>query len=155
MAGGGPIRPPCWPQCALNRLDLVGETLRHALEALAIAAPAWLRAQAPPEWYDRYGARLETGRRALTAAQRDALAASIGADGLSCSAVGDPAAPPWRRERPAVQTLRQVWLQNYHAPADPRAGPRPHEARDQPPKARAIESPYDPDARFHTKRETS
>src|SRR4051794_40826125 len=141
---------------ALNRLDLVGETLRHALEALAVAAPAWLRAQAPPEWYDRYGARVETGRRALTAAQRDALAASIGADGLRLlRAIGAPAAPAWLRELPAVQTLRQVWLQNDHAPDDPRAGPRPREARDQPPKTRALESPYDPDARFHTKREVS
>src|SRR3954471_22567794 len=94
---------------ALNRLDLVGETLRHALEALAVAGPAWLRAQAPPEWYDRYGARLETGRRTLTAAQRDALAASIGADGLRLlRAVGDPAAPAWLRELPAVETLRHA-----------------------------------------------
>ena len=141
---------------ALNRLDLVGETLRHALESLAVAAPAWLRAQAPAEWYDRYGARLETGRRTLSAAQRDTLATTIGADGLRLlRAVGDPTAPAWLRELPAVETLRQVWLQNYHAPEDLRAGPRPREARDQPPKTRAIASPYDPDARFHTKRETS
>jgi len=141
---------------ALNRLDLVGETLRHALESLAVAAPAWLRAQAPAEWYDRYGTRRETGRRTLTAAQRDALAASIGADGLRrLRGVYDPAAPSWLRELPAIETLRQVWLQNDHAPEDPRAGPRPREARDQPPKARALEPPYDPDARFHTKRETS
>src|SRR5215213_4592389 len=102
---------------ALNRLDLVGETLRHALEALAVAAPAWLRGQAPAEWYDRYGARIKTGRRALSQAERDALAASIGADGLRLlRAVGDPAAPAWLRELPAVETLRRVWLQNYHAP---------------------------------------
>jgi transposase len=141
---------------ALNRLDLVGETLRHALEALAVAAPAWLRAQAPAAWYDRYGARIETGRRALSQAERDALAATIGADGLRLlRAVGDPAAPAWLRELPAVQTLRQVWVQNYHAHDDPRAGPRLREARDQPPKALALQSPYDLDARFHTKRETS
>ena len=141
---------------ALNRLDLVGETLRHALEALAVAAPAWLRAQAPAAWYDRYGARIETGRRALSQAERDALAATIGADGLRLlRAVGDPAAPAWLREVPAVQTLRQVWLQNYHAHDEPRAGPRLREAPDQPPKTLALQSPYDLDARFHTKRETS
>ena len=141
---------------ALNRLDLVGETLRHALEALAVAAPAWLRTQAPPDWYDRYGTRIETGRRTRTAAERDALAATIGADGLRLlGAIADPAAPGWLRELPAVETLRQVWLQNYHAPEDPRAGPRLREARDQPPKTLALQSPYDLDARFHTKRETS
>src|ERR687885_2090563 len=32
---------------ALNRLELVGETMRHALNSLALVAPDWLRAQAP------------------------------------------------------------------------------------------------------------
>ncbi len=141
---------------ALNRLDLVGETVRHALEALAVAAPEWLRTQAAPDWYDRYGARIETGRRTRSQAERDALAATIGADGLRLlRAIADPAAPAWLREVPAVQTLRQVWLQHYHAPDDARAGPRLREARDQPPKTLALQSPYDLDARFHTKRETS
>ncbi len=141
---------------ALNRLDLVGETLRQALEALAVVAPEWLRAQAPADWYDRYGARIETARRSLSQAERDALAATTGADGLRLlRAVADPATPGWLREVPAVQVLRQVWLQNYHALEDPRAGPRLREARDQPPKTLALQSPYDLDARFHTKRETS
>ena len=131
---------------ALNRLDLVGETLRHALEALATVAPAWLRAQAPPAWYDRYGARIETTRRPLTAAERDALAATIGADGLRLlRAVGDPAAPAWLREIPAVETLRQaLGLQHDHAPEDPRAGPRPRAARDLPPRRRAHRVPVRP-----------
>ena len=34
----------------LNRLELVGETTLHALNALAEAAPEWLRRTAPPEW---------------------------------------------------------------------------------------------------------
>jgi transposase len=54
-----------------------------------------------------------------------------------------------------VQTLRQVWLQHYHAQEDPRAGPRLRAAHDLPPNRLTIESPYDPDARFHTKRQTS
>jgi transposase len=32
----------------LNRLELVGETLRAALNTLATVAPGWLRGQAPP-----------------------------------------------------------------------------------------------------------
>jgi hypothetical protein len=35
----------------LNRLETVGETLRHALNVLAEVAPDWLVMQAPPEWY--------------------------------------------------------------------------------------------------------
>jgi transposase len=33
----------------LNRLELVGETVRHALNSLAVVAPDWLRAWVPPE----------------------------------------------------------------------------------------------------------
>src|SRR5688572_12578576 len=38
----------------LNRLERVTETLRAALNAVAAVAPEWLRALAPPEWYERY-----------------------------------------------------------------------------------------------------
>jgi transposase len=37
----------------LNRLERVGETLRAALNALAVVAPEWLQAWAPAEWYAR------------------------------------------------------------------------------------------------------
>jgi hypothetical protein len=45
----------------LNRLELVTETLRAALEALAAAAPAWLQAVVPDQWYERYGSAPGTG----------------------------------------------------------------------------------------------
>ncbi len=38
----------------LNRLELVGETMRRALNELALAAPDWLRATIPAEWFPRY-----------------------------------------------------------------------------------------------------
>ncbi len=37
----------------LNRRERVAETLRAALNNLAVMAPAWLQTLAPPEWYDR------------------------------------------------------------------------------------------------------
>src|SRR5919199_1305685 len=43
----------------LNRLELVGETLRATLNELAVFAPEWLQAWAPAEWYARYGERVE------------------------------------------------------------------------------------------------
>jgi len=58
----------------LNRLELVGETLRHALNSLAVVAPDWLRAQAPPAWFERYAHRMENYRLPKTAAAREALA---------------------------------------------------------------------------------
>src|SRR5919199_2966557 len=38
----------------LNRIELLAETLRAALNAVAAAAPGWLRAPAPPDWHERY-----------------------------------------------------------------------------------------------------
>src|SRR5262245_62679393 len=38
----------------LNRLELVAETLRAALNAVATVAPAWLQAVTPLAWYERY-----------------------------------------------------------------------------------------------------
>ena len=46
----------------MNRLELVAETLRAALNALATVAPAWLQELAPLAWYERYGKRIEDTR---------------------------------------------------------------------------------------------
>src|ERR1700730_4691893 len=40
---------------ALNRLVCVGETLRAALNSLAIAAPEWTMEHSDPAWVHRYG----------------------------------------------------------------------------------------------------
>jgi transposase len=140
---------------ALNRVECVGETLRRALDALAAVAPDWLRAQVTPEWYERYGARIDTTHRPLSQADFEALAATIGADGRQLlSAVYSPTAPGWLRAIPAVQTLRQMWVQQYHAP-DARGVVRLRAPQDRPPAALLLQSPDDLDARFGTKRETS
>jgi transposase len=135
---------------ALNRLERVGETLRHALNSLAVIAPDWLRTWVPPEWFDRYGPRMDTYRLPKTAAARAELATSIGADGRRLLQAVD-AAPdlPWLREVPAVQTLRQVWAEHYTDPPGPL---RWREAPEMPPPADLITSPYDVEARYCTKR---
>jgi transposase len=38
----------------LNRLELVGETMRHTLDVLSTVAPEWLRHHVRPEWVERY-----------------------------------------------------------------------------------------------------
>lgn len=43
----------------LNRLERVGETMRAALNSLAVVAPDWLRSVVPATWYERYGSRVE------------------------------------------------------------------------------------------------
>ncbi|WP_371749913.1 zinc-binding dehydrogenase [Streptomyces sp. NBC_01283] len=41
----------------LNRMEVVGETLRAALEALAAAAPDWLASLISSAWVERYPLR--------------------------------------------------------------------------------------------------
>src|SRR2546421_864559 len=66
----------------LNRLELVGETMRYALNRLAAVAPTWLQTQLQPGWLERYGARVENYRLPKTEAARQRLAGTIGADGF-------------------------------------------------------------------------
>jgi transposase len=81
---------------ALNRLACVGETLRAALNDLAIVAPDGLRQRVTADWFERYGARLEESRLPKGEAQRDASAEQIGADGLPwLGALSHDTAPRW------------------------------------------------------------
>lgn len=139
---------------ALNRLECVGTTLRHVLNSLAIVAPAWIVAQSQPEWLERYGPRVEDYRLPESKAAREALATVIGADGLTLlTAIYAADAPNWLRTIPAVQTLRQVWIQNYTWTAQGNLRWRTNE--EIPPAGQFISSPYDPDARYSQKRSTS
>jgi transposase len=81
---------------AINRLVCVGETLRRALNCLAIVAPEWLREHSRPEWVDRYGVRLEDSRLPSGEEERQVWVQSGGQDGASLlSALCEPEAPSW------------------------------------------------------------
>jgi transposase len=137
---------------ALNRLECVGETLRHALNTLATVAPDWLRSWAPNAWYDRYGRRFEEYRLPPGKAERYALAEQIGADGQALlAALHRSDAPEWLRRIPAVETLRQVWKQQFVL-RDGRLAWRT--APELPPASALIRSPYDVEARYGKKRQT-
>lgn len=140
---------------ALNRLETVGETMRHALNTLASVAPVWLRAHLDPAWLERYGSRVDEYRFPKAEAERQALAAQIGANGVALYRAATAAdAPGWLREVPAVETLRRVWVQQFHAPdAQGVVRWRTGEA-ETPPAAVLINSPYDPEARYSKKRST-
>jgi transposase len=138
----------------LNRLECVGETLRHALNTLATAAPEWLQAWVPASWFDRYSRRFEEYRLPAEKPARYALAEQIGADGRQLLlTVYAPTAPAWVRELPAIQLLRQVWVQQFYAIASDQPL-RWRIAEDLPPAPLLISSPYDPDARYGKKRDT-
>lgn len=141
----------------LNRLELVGETMRAALEALATAAPDWLAAHAERAWFDTYGRRWENYRLPEGRGQRARLGTQVGADGYTLlQAIHAPDAPAWLRELPAIDTLRRIWVQQYtrtHT-ATGRMEVAWREKDDLPPASRLLISPYDVDARFGIKRDT-
>jgi len=141
----------------LNRLESVGETLRHALNGLAELAPAWLRAHSRPEWGERYARRFEEQRLPASAPAREALAAAIGNDGGALlTAIWAADAPAWLRQVPAVETLRQVWLQQYtREPTGAGERLRWRTEEELPPMPQRIISPYDPEARYGKKRSTT
>jgi len=138
----------------LNRLECVGETLRHALNVLATADPTWLTSWVPAVWFDRYRERFEDYRLPAEKPARYALAEQIGTDGLQLlQHVYASDAPSGLRDLPAVQVLRQVWMQQFYAVA-PEHSLRWRTAEDLPPAALLISSPYDPEARYGKKRST-
>jgi transposase len=137
---------------ALNRIEVVGETLRHALNNLAAVAPEWLLAVSPPEWRDRYARRAEDDRLPTTQAARTALTLTTGGDGWQLlAAVDHPDTPHWIREVPAVAVLRRVWMQNYWWDGTQL---RWRDADNIPPAAQFISSPYDLEAHYARKHTT-
>lgn len=136
----------------MNRLECVGETLRAALNSLAVIVPEWLRAQVEQDWYERYGSRMEDFRIPKEATKRQALAEQIGADGSHLlNAIYAQETPLWLREIPAVEVLRQVWVQQFVV-TQGKLSWRPNEHI--PPASVLISSPYDAQAHMSIKRST-
>ena len=75
----------------MNRLELLGETLRAALNELATVAPDWLRGAAPAAWYQRYARRIEDSR--LPRSARLMPAQSVKMDSCCSTCWGGPRPP--------------------------------------------------------------
>jgi transposase len=143
----------------LNRLELAGESVRAAAEALAAAAPDWLTGVIDAaEWARRYGARVDSWRLPASQAKRAELAGAYGRDAVTLlRAIYGEAAPGWLRELPAVDVLRRVLVQNYLITTDARGREvirmREAETDGLPPGRARLTSPYDLDARWAAKGE--
>jgi transposase len=147
----------------LNRLELVGEALRAALNELARVAPEWLQNMAPLAWYERYGKRIEDSRLPREQSKRDAYAQTVGEDGFALlDALEADAAPAELRDLPIIDTLRRTWHRHYErsdqgTTKKGEGGERQvrfKANRELPKAAEGIESPYDIDARYRNKRDT-
>jgi transposase len=144
---------------ALNRLELAGESLRAALEALAAAAPGWLTRVIDESWQQVYGARIDDLHLPESQAGRQELMVRYGTDGYYLlEQVHGPGAPGWLRELPAVQALRRIWIQQFcREVTDGRQEVRRREklpgGDGLPPGRDCLISPYDLDARYSIKRD--
>lgn len=141
-----------------------------SLNAVATAAPEWLAAVAPDEWFGRYARRWEDARLPRGEQAKRELAETIGADGLRLLAavfgVDDPtgrpplvptrrtapSTPAWLRQVPAVETLRQIWVHHYVTVDGTVRWRDPEQLA---PASLRADSPYDPEAHFGSKRDAA
>ena len=135
----------------LNRLEVVGESVRAALNDLAVLAPEWLQQIAPEDWYARYGRRVEDYRLPSKKAERIAYAEQVGADGaylLECLSKSKHAEAGFALS--TVQTVQSLWSYHYKE-VETEAGVvlrwksnKELTVRETP----CIESPYDTEVRY-------
>jgi transposase len=134
----------------LSQLEQTAETMRAALNALAVADPDWLREHADPEWFERYGRRIEDQRLPKGKEARKEYLETVGADGARLLARLDgPHAPRTLKTLGEVEILRRIWEQHYETND---AEIRVLDPKEMPEGAHRIESPYEVEARFSTKR---
>jgi transposase len=133
----------------LKRIELCVETMRVCIKHLLHHAPEWTRATLPLAWEERYAKRCKSER--MSEEERQALAVVVGDDGqwLLDRLEQEDAAD--LRELRAVATLRDVWAVHYERGPDSHMHWKDGGERGG---SHAIETPYDPDARWATKRST-
>jgi transposase len=104
---------------SLNRLELVIETMRVCLEAIAERDAAWLRAHTPRAWLDRYGEwtqaeRLVKAKGPKGEGEARDLLETVGQDGFALlEAVDREPKLAWVDELEAIALLRRVWSEQY------------------------------------------
>lgn len=96
----------------LGRWELIGETVRLALDEIAGMAPGWLGPRIRAGWEERYGRRVEASRLPKGEDARWAWAERVAADGglILADIAGDPDAA-WLTNLPQVNALASIWQQ--------------------------------------------
>ena len=136
----------------MNRLELVTETMRAALNQLASVSPIWLSRAAPPEWFARYSARIEDTRLPRGEQAREEFARQVGRDG-SHLLEQLLTQQPGLLKLEAIETLQKVWQRHYTRNETGEIHWQKNALLSR--AATAIESPYDTEARHSNKRQLS
>jgi len=92
----------------MNRSELVGETLRAALNVIATVDPKWLAANVDTSWYLKYAKRFESNRSPLTKEAMLVVTEDVGLDGMTLlEKLWLDTTPQYLRTLPAVEILRK------------------------------------------------
>jgi transposase len=132
----------------MNRLEMIVETMRAALNQLAMVASNWLTQVSKPEWFERYSCRAEQSRLPSGKVAREKFAAQVADNGyLLLELLSEQQPDLLKLEK--VETLRQVWRQHYTR--DEKGGMRWRVGKETLRAAASIESPYDTEAKYSRK----
>ncbi len=136
----------------LNRLERVGETLRHALNECAKLEPVWLKTVTPADWYPRYAKRFDQMHLPDSRTKRDQLVEQIGRDGHTLlNRLAAPDTPATLKGLKCCEVLRTVWAQQYQImETNGQISIRLRSGAELPPAEQQIESPYDPEVHYCT-----
>jgi hypothetical protein len=98
----------------LSKWERAAETMRAALNALASVDPQWLTEHSDPEWFERYGRRVEDQRLPKGKEARTQYLRMVGADGMRLlNQLDAPYTPQGLKDLSEVEILRQIWQQHY------------------------------------------
>jgi hypothetical protein len=98
----------------MNRCELVGKTLRATLNVLSTVDPTWVAANVEASRYLKYARRFESNRQTPTKDGIIVTAEDVGRDGMALlEKIWTEDAPPYLRNLPAVEILRQCWISQF------------------------------------------
>jgi transposase len=136
----------------MNRLEMVVETMRAALNQIATVSAVWLARISLPEWFERYSLRAEQSRLPTGTKARETFVAQVGKDGFRLlELLAKEQIALLKLEK--VEILRQVWQQHYTL-SDEDDEVRWRQGRETFRAAESIESPYDREAKYSRKEVT-
>jgi transposase len=96
----------------MNRLEVVTETMRAALNQLAVIAPDWLKSIALSEWRSRYNTRAEQGHFPSGEKAKVEYGEVVGRDGAYLLKLIESEQPQLAQLK-IIGTLRKVWEVHY------------------------------------------
>jgi transposase len=136
----------------MNRYEIVGETMRAALNQLSDVAPEFVKDIAKADWYDRYARRIENFRLPRATSDKKDFATQVGKDiHHLLTQINKNIQLKYLSKFAALITCF-----NRHFKVDPETSEIIfRSSREVTESEFKIESPYDIDARFRTKRDTS